>query len=165
MSKTLVTTAAMLALAMTASLTSGCGLMHRGKKLYTGSAQSRPLEVPPELDASAPSDAGVSAMRSATAAQVPQTAASTGGFVVAGTRDEVFNRVGEALAKIDGVTIASRAQLLGAFDVSYAGSNFLVRVAPAAGGMQVSAVDPRGLPTSGDAPRKLIDALRAALAP
>lgn len=164
MSKTLVPTAALLALALTATLASGCSMLHRGNKLYAGSAQSRPLEVPPEMDASAVADTGVPATRSATSSQ-SQGAASTGGFVVAGTRDDVFNRVGAALAKIDGVTIASRAQVLGAFDVSYAGANFLVRVAPAAGGMQVSAVDPRGLPTTGEAPSKLIAALRAALAP
>jgi hypothetical protein len=67
------------------------------------------------------------------------------------------------LAKIEGVDVASRAQLLGAFDVNYGGSNFLVRVSAVEAGTYVSAVDPRGMPASGDAPAKLIAALKAAL--
>ena len=72
------------------------------------------------------------------------------GFTTAGSRDEVFNKVGDALAGIEGVNIASRAQLLGAFDVNYEGSNFLVRVSAAEAGAYVSAVDPRGLPATGE---------------
>ena len=58
------------------------------------------------------------------------------------------------------MNIASRAEALGVYDVNYEGSNFLVRVVGGAEGVYVSAVDPRGMPASGDAPRKLIDTLR-----
>ena len=75
----------------------------------------------------------------------------------------MFAKVGDALAAIEGVTIASRAQLLGTYDVSYEGSNFLVRVTTVDAGVYVSAVDPRGLPATGEAPAKLIAALKAAL--
>ena len=85
------------------------------------------------------------------------------GFTAAGSRDEVFNKVGEALAAIDGVNVASRAQLLGAFDVNYGGSNFLVRISAVEAGAYVSAVDPRGLPATGEAPAKVIAALKAAI--
>ena len=71
--------------------------------------------------------------------------------------------LGDALAAIPGVTIASRAQVLGAYDVSYEGSNFLVRVSSLQGGAYVSAVDPRGVPATSGAPVKLIAALKAAI--
>jgi uncharacterized lipoprotein len=143
---------------------SGCSWFRKSNKLYAQSSESRPLEVPPDLDLPR-TDAAIalpSTSASVTAPAAP--AAGTGvGFTAAGSRDEVFNKVGDALGAIEGVTIASRAQLLGAFDVGYQGSNFLVRVSAADAGAYVSAVDPRGLPASGDAPVKLIAALKAAL--
>ena len=75
----------------------------------------------------------------------------------------MFEQVGTALAAVDGLTIASKAKLLGAYDVSYEGANFLVRISQAEAGSYVSAVDPRGLPASGEAPLKLVAALKAAL--
>jgi hypothetical protein len=77
----------------------------------------------------------------------------------------VFGKVGDALATVDGVTIASRAQLLGSYDVAYEGSNFLVRVVGVDAGTYVSAVDPRGLPATDPAAVKLLGALKAKLAP
>ena len=52
---------------------------------------------------------------------------------------------------------------LGVYDVSYQGSNFLVRVSAVDAGAYVSAVDPRGQPATGEAPSKAIAALKAAL--
>jgi hypothetical protein len=52
--------------------------------------------------------------------------------------------------------------LLGSYDVNYEGSNFLVRVVAVEAGSYVSAVDPRGLPATGSAP-KLMAALKAKL--
>lgn len=153
----------LLALVLATAATSGCGWFRKGDRLY--SAQTRPLEVPPDLDTSATATATAGATVSASAAQrAAATAQAANGFAVPGTRDEVYTRVGEALAGIQGVTIASRAQLLGAYDVGYGGSSFLVRVSAAESGAFVSAVDPRGLPATGEAPRRLIDALRTALA-
>ena len=83
---------------------------------------------------------------------------------MAGTRDEIFARVGTALEGIDGLAIASKAQLLGTYDVSYQGSDFLVRVVAVESGAYVSAVDPRGLPATGEAPLKVVASLQAALA-
>ena len=76
---------------------------------------------------------------------------------------DVFNKLGVALGEVEGLTIASRAQLLGTYDVTYEGSNFLVRVAAVETGTYVSAVDPRGIPSEGAAPTKLIAALKAKL--
>ena len=85
-------------------------------------------------------------------------------FAATGEREAVFNQVGEALAAIEGVTVNSRSQVLGTYDVSYADAQFLVRVAAAQGGVVVSAVDPRGVAATGDAPTRLIASLRAAIA-
>ena len=90
-------------------------------------------------------------------------ASSASGFTASGSRDEMFGKVGTALEAIDGVEIASRAQLLGVYDINYEGNNFLVRVSQAEAGALVSAVDPRGMPVSGASPTKLIAALRTAI--
>ena len=97
------------------------------------------------------------------AASAAATTPAAGGFTVAGSRDDAFNRVGEALAGIEGATIASRAQLLGTYDVSYEGASFLVRVSAVDAGAYVSAVDPRGLPATSPAAVKLLAALKAKL--
>ncbi len=76
----------------------------------------------------------------------------------------MFGKVGDALATVEGLTIASRAQLLGSYDVAYEGSNFLVRVVGVEAGAYVSAVDPRGLPATDPAAIKLLQALKAKLA-
>lgn len=143
---------------------SGCSWFRKEDKLYAGSPESRPLEVPPDLDLPR-TDAAVpvpsaSAMASSTAAPA---AGVSNGFNVAGTREEIFGKVGDALGKVEGLTIASRAQAIGVYDVSFEGSNFLVRVSATTDGTYVSAVDARGLPASGDAPVKLMAQLKTAL--
>ncbi len=154
--------------------TSGCSWFKKDTG-YQQPVEVRPLEVPPDLDRPGtdgamqlPGQATGSVTRSSLGA--PQTApaaaapnAAPNGFIAAGSRDQVFEKVGTALAAIEGLTIASKAQLLGAYDVSYEGANFLVRISQAEAGSYVSAVDPRGLPASGEAPLKLVAALKAAL--
>jgi uncharacterized lipoprotein len=135
---------------------------------------ARPLEVPPDLDA--PDTAGAmllpdakpgsvtrSSLGAAPATSAAPASASASGFTVAGDRDAVFAQVGDALAKIDGLAIASKAQLLGVYDVSYGGANFLVRVSKVDAGSYVSTVDPRGQAAAGEGPAKVIAALKAAL--
>ncbi len=138
---------------------------------FTQVGDARPLEVPPGLDA--PDTTGAmllpdakpgSVTRSSLGAARASSSAATGnGFTVAGDRDAVFAKVGDALAAIDGLAIASKAQLLGAYDVSYGGANFLVRVSKTDAGSYVSTVDPRGMPATGEGPAKVIAALKAAL--
>lgn len=141
---------------------------------FQQSAETRPLEVPPDLDlpntegamqlpGEAPHSVTRSSMTPARTSAAASATASASGFTMAGERDAVFEKVGEALAAIPGVTIASKAQLLGAYDVSYEGGNFLVRVSKVEAGVYVSAVDPRGLPATADAPVKLVAALKTAL--
>ena len=153
-----------LALAV-AVLFSGCSWFRKDSKLYTQNTEARPLEVPPDLDRpSVDAAMKLPATASANAPSTPvQSATSPVGFTVPGTREAIFAKVGDALAATEGVTIASRAQLLGTYDVNYAGSNFLVRVTAVEAGVYVSAVDPRGLPAAGEGPAKLIAALKTAL--
>jgi len=151
---------ALLAVATTVTAT-GC---HRGARGdYALAPEMRPLEVPPDLNL--PNTAGASQVPALASASRPaaQAAPAQGGFTVGGSRDEVFGKVGTALEAIDGVTIASRAQLLGSYDVAYEGSNFLVRVVAVDAGAYVSAVDPRGIPATDAAAVKLVDALKARL--
>lgn len=145
-------------------MASGCGWFRKKNELYAGDPLTRPLEVPPDLDLPR-TDAAMAipgATASATASSAPVAGVSNG-FTVAGSRDEVFAKVGESLGTVEGVDIASRAQMLGVYDVGYEGSNFLVRVSAVEAGAYVSAVDPRGQPATGEAARKLIASLKAAL--
>lgn len=144
---------------------SGCKWFRKGTGDYATSAETRPLEVPPDLNL--PSTAGAMQLP-ATSAQAaapgaPGAAASSTGFNVAAGRDDVFARLGAALATVDGLVVASRAQLLGTYDVSYDGVNFLVRVVAVEAGTYVSAVDPRGLPASTPAAVKLMAELKTKL--
>ncbi len=141
---------------------SGCKWFRKGNPDYAMSAETRPLEVPPDLNL--PNTAGAMKLppTGAPVASAQGAATSATGFNVVGTREDVFAKVGEALAGVEGLTIASKAQLLGSYDVNYEGSNFLVRVVGVEAGAYVSAVDPRGLPAAGSAP-KLIAALKAKL--
>jgi len=145
----------------------GCKWFRKGARGdYAMSPETRPLEVPPDLNL--PNTAGAMQIppvaSQARPGAAPSATASATGFTIAGSRDEVFAKVGTALEGIEGLTIATRAQLLGTYDVSYQGSNFLVRVASAGEAQTyVSAVDPRGLPAAGEAPTQLVAALKAAL--
>ena len=164
--RTLLTAGVAVAIAGTA----GCSWFRKSDKLYAQSPESRPLEVPPDLDR--PNTAGAlqvpagsalaSTPRTATAA-APAATSSPTGFTVPGERDAVFDRVGGLLVSTAGVTVVSKAQILGTYDVDYEGSKFLVRVSPGNGGTYVSAVDPRGLPAAGEGAVKLMTTLRGAL--
>ena len=159
------TTVALIAAMSVAVLgASGCKWFRKDK--YYGQDESqRPLEFPPAFDAgeaerSANAAAGSVSRSSLTAAG---TQARTLGFTVVGDRASVFAKVGDALAATPGLTVASRAQLLGAYDVDYQGQKFLVRVSESGNGSLVSAVDPRGVPADNDAASKLIASLKATL--
>ncbi|WP_313272075.1 hypothetical protein [Stenotrophomonas sp.] len=150
---------------VTAVATSGCFFKRGARGDYALAPEARPLEVPPDLNLPNTSGAtAIPALASATKpAAVAAPAAAANGFTVSGRRDEVFGKVGDALAGVEGLTIASRAQLLGSYDVAYEGSNFLVRVVATDAGAYVSAVDPRGLPATDAAATKLVAALKTRL--
>lgn len=154
-----------IAAVVVATLASGCSWFRKDSKLYAQNPESRPLEVPPDLDVpSTESAMKIPATASATLPAAPAaSAASANGFTVVGTRDDIFTKVGDALGKVEGLTVASRAQVLGVYDVNYQDMNFLVRVSAVEAGVYVSVVDPRGLPASGEAPAKVLAALKTAL--
>lgn len=161
-------TVRVLSLALLAVATVAATGCHRGARGdYALAPEVRPLEVPPDLNVPNTSSAtSIPALASATkpaAGSQAAPAASQSGFTIAGNREDVFAKVGDALATIEGVNIASRAQLLGSYDVGYEGSNFLVRVVAVDSGVYVSAVDPRGLPAVDAAAVKLITSLKAKL--
>jgi uncharacterized lipoprotein len=156
------------ALVVMAIGTSGCHWFNKRGNPYQQSAQTRPLEVPPDLDR--PNTEGAMEVTGNGTQSVERSSMSTGqpqasgnGFTVAGDRDDIFNKVGTALAATEGLTVASKAQLLGTYDVSYKGANFLVRVVKVDAGVYVSAVDPRGQPATGDAANSLMATLKTAI--
>ena len=157
---------ALLAVALLAG--SGCSWFRsKTRGAYAMEESQRPLEVPPDL--SLPSTAGAVAMpalASATASGPAQAAADNRyGFSIAESDSEkVYARVGELLGGIGGLTVANRAPLLGAYDVSYQGGNFLVRVAKTASGTAISAIDPRGQFAQGEGPAAVIASLKQSLA-
>lgn len=163
--------ALLAALGIAVAAASGCSWFRKDAQMYALSAENRPLEVPPDLDlpetSGAPAAGGTASVlrsQTGTAQRGTATAAAPGiGFNLGLPRDQAFARVGEALAAIEGLEIASRAELLGAYDVSYRGVAFLVRVTAVDAGSYVSAVDPRGVPAQGEAPTALMASLKAAL--
>jgi hypothetical protein len=129
------------------------------------------MPLPPDLNVPAGQAAATAAVASSTLASqaarpaANPAAANNAGFTVPGTKEEVFAKVGTALESVEGVKIASKAQLLGSYDVAFEGSDFLVRVVAVDAGAYVSAVDPRGMPATAAAPTKLLGELKAKLAP
>jgi uncharacterized lipoprotein len=154
------------AILATATLVGTTGCFKRGARGdYALAPEVRPLEVPPDLNAPGNPAAQLPVLASQAAKPVASTpAASNAGFTVPGTKEDVFGKVGTALESIEGVKVASKAQLLGSYDVAYEGTDFLVRVVAVEAGVYVSAVDPRGLPATGAAPTKLLAELKAKLA-
>ncbi len=158
------------AILATATLVGTTGCFKRGAKGdYAMAPEMRPLEVPPDLNAPGNPSAQVPVLASQAARPAPgpaaDRAAAGAGFNVAGSKEEVFAKVGAALESTPGVTIASKAQLLGSYDVAYEDNNFLVRVVAVEAGAYISTVDPRGLPATGPAPTRLLAELKAKLAP
>jgi uncharacterized lipoprotein len=158
--------AVLAALIIAVAGASGCRWFRKTDP-YAQDVADRPLELPPLLDTASVEAASVntasgSVTRSSLGGGGTQAARSLG-FNVSTDRAATFERVGQALAGIEGLTIASRAQLLGAYDVDYRGAKFLVRIADSGSGSVVSAVDPRGQPAQGEAPAALIAALKTAV--
>ena len=162
--------AAPLAAVVLVAAVSGCSMFGKKNELYTQSVESRPLEVPPDLDRpSADRAMALPATGGSVSASGMNNAgggtAAPIGFNAAGDRDAIFAKVGEVLGATAGVAVVNRAQILGTYDVDYMGTKFLVRVTKVGNGAYISAVDPRGLPPTGDGPVKLIGTLKAAIAP
>ena len=173
LSRSMFRPALSVAIATTLVATAGCSWFRKDNGLYAPAPQDRPLEVPPDLDrpdtssAMAAPEVGTSSVTRSTMGAAPAAAQQGGesGFTVATARDEVFERVEGLLAGVEGVTVVSKAQLLGTYDIDAGESKFLVRVTQAGeGGTYVSAVDPRGQPATSEDALRVIAALKAGLA-
>lgn len=142
----------------------GCSWF-RGKSDYASSPQTRPLEVPPDLDTPAVDPArqipDVAPAATARTAAVP-TAADE--ILLQDTVESTFRRLGLALARTDGVTVEDSAELLSVYTVRYQGESFLLRVqAGQGGGSRISAVSESGTPLAGGSSADLLGALRQRL--
>lgn len=140
-----------------ASAAGGCSWF-RHKADYTKSGESRPLEVPPDLDL--PSTAGATAMPPAVGA-AGQSSGTDGHLGEAAS--SAYPKIGEALASIEGVVINGRAEALGSYDVTYKGTSFLIRVLDSAGGSRLVALSPDGKMLNSGPPAELMAAIKAKL--
>ena len=125
---------------------------------YTRSVENRPLEVPPDLDVPSSQNALPMPASQGTAGQ-PAPA----GFVVADSPENVWPRLGAALATIDGVVVTGQSQAVGSYDVSYQGQNFLIRIENTAGQSRVSAIGANGQVLRAGPASILLDQLRGKL--
>ncbi|MGY0611431.1 MULTISPECIES: hypothetical protein [unclassified Luteimonas] len=172
-SRSMLRPAIAVALVATLVATAGCSWFRKDNALYAAAPQDRPLEVPPDLDrpdtssAMAVPDTGTTSVTrsdmSSAAPAAPAAQGSTNGFTVQLARDDAFERIESLLGGIEGVTVVSKAQLLGTYDIDAGDTKFLVRVTQVEAGTYVSAVDPRGLPAAGEDAVRVIEALRAGL--
>lgn len=163
-STSLIRTATVAVLAAGVIATSGCSIFRSKDNVFAQPAETRPLEVPPDLDRPGAEPAAAPSSVSRSQIGSPASAAQQLGFAVAGDRDAVYQRVGQALEATPGASINSRAELLGSYDVNYQGSSFLIRVVQQGEGRAfVSAVDARGVAPEGEAAASLIASLQAML--
>lgn len=151
----LILTVAATALAAT----SGCG-MFRAKTGYDLPPESRPLEIPPGLDAPATGDGLRIPGGASTSAAV---AAPAQAFTLADTPTSAFGRVGIALDRIEGVSISERSQLLGVYTVAYEGETFLIRVSPEGQGARIAAASTDGREINSGPGARLLGLLRQRL--
>ncbi len=143
---------------------------HGGPRgVYKLAPEQRPLEVPPDLSQpdthggmQVPSLPNTASATAAAPASAPAAALPAGtGFDVTLTSTAAYAKLGDALPQLGGVTVNNSSPLLGVYDVNYADGNLLLRVtANQDGGAQIAAMDPRGVPATGDAALKLIAALK-----
>ncbi|RZA16331.1 MAG: hypothetical protein EOP93_15430, partial [Lysobacteraceae bacterium] len=101
---------------------SGCHWFGKKNELYTQSSESRPLEVPPDLDRpSADKAMALPASGTSVSASGMNNAGGSSaapiGFNAPGDRDAVFAKVGQVLAATAGVKIVSKAEILGTYDI------------------------------------------------
>lgn len=151
----------LLALMLALAASSGCAWI-RGKSGYEEAPESRPLEVPPDLDAPR-IDPAMNIPEVAGAARAAPAAASSAPFTVADATDSTWRRVGVALERIEGVTIADRAQLLSAYGVRYQGEEFLIRVSADGEQSRVHATTADGRDAGSAAAGKLLGLLKQRL--
>ena len=155
--------ALVLCLSVVLAASSGCSWF-RASTGYEHSPESRPLEVPPDLDAPAVDRSmeipATPSAGSSTQARGVQTGTS---FVLNDSADGAWRRLGLALDRIEGVSITERAQLLSVYNVSYEGETFLVKVSAEGQVSRISAVSAEGRELTTGAAGRLLAVLRSRL--
>jgi hypothetical protein len=106
---------------------------------YARSAESRPLEVPPDLDL--PETTNQLPLPSSS--DLGANSAPVAGFVVAESPEGLFPRLGAALQSIDGVTVTGSTAPT-SYEVSYQGQAIRMRIENTAGQSRVTAIGPNG---------------------
>lgn len=159
--------------ALSVIATSGCSWVRNkwgNEAMYQGSQQNKPLEVPPGLDT--PSTTGAVLIPDAPAGAPVSTQVPSGteavlmgidSFVLADSVGSSWRRIGIALGKIEGVTIANRAQLLNSYEVSYKGVSVLLRAEAVGEQTRVVALGQDGQPIRTGVATELLALLKARL--
>jgi uncharacterized lipoprotein len=126
---------------------------------YQRSVENRPLEVPPDLDR----PAATNALPLPGGQAAGETAGPPLGFVVRDTPEAVYARLGAALAQIADATVTGQSQGLGSYDIAYQGQNFVLKVENTAGQSRITAISPAGHVLRAGPAAQLLDQLRGKL--
>lgn len=141
---------------------SGCSWF-RGKSGYESAPESRPLEVPPDLDAPV-SDASMTVPAVAGAkSNTGRTAVTGEAFVLSDALEGAWRRVGLALERLDGVTVGERDEAASVYNVTFEGETFQIKLAADGNGTRVSAAGTDGAELTTGAAGKLLAQLRMRL--
>lgn len=140
----------------------GCSWF-RERPEYEGVEIAKPLEVPADL--SVPRGQEALRIPSKTLvganAKAPEAAAN---FVVNGSADDVWQRMGKALPKIDGVEVTNTAESIKSYEVRYVNETFLVSAQQAGPGQtRIVAIGVDGTVKQDGTSVKLLTELRAKL--
>ena len=97
------------------------------------------------------------------AVSAAQRGVESGAFTLMDTPTSAYGRIGIALARIDGVSINERSQLLTVYTVTYEGETFLIRIVAQGDGARVSAASTEGREVSTGSAAKLLGLLQQRL--
>lgn len=136
---------------------SGCSWF-RSKTDYTKSGETRPLEVPPDLDLP---DSSAAAVLPVASSVVPVASGSDGRL--AESANVAYPKIGSVLEGIEGVVINGRAEALGSYDVTYKGTSFLIRVLDSTSGSRLVALSADGRMLNSGPAAELMAAIKAKL--
>lgn len=154
-----------LVLLAAATALPGCSWF-RKEPAYLDSAESRPLEVPPDLvlpSSSAALQIPAAAAGAPAPGEVPPAAVGAGtAFEITDSTESAFRRVGLALGRIDGAT-ATPVAALNSHEVTYKGQSFLVRLAARGESVRIDAISPEGTALAGGAAAELLGLLQSRL--